>query len=230
MPELVGAGFLVLAALSLTGGLAAAAYCKAIGATFLGEPRSDAAARAVETPRRMWIAQLALFVLSFAMIPGSVYVAHVLSDGAATHLLSLCATAGSAVAVLVGALLLVRRLLCPRGAVKTSCPTWDCGYHAPTARMAYTGTAFTQPLQDLFQPVLRARTHVIPFKGDQYDTSDAALVTETDDRALAAFWRPAFTFVARVFQRAHLLQSGSLHLYILLVLVALLALLVLAFV
>ena len=95
--------------------------------------------------------------------------------------------------------------------------------------MAYTATAFTQPLQDLFRPVLRARTHVIPFKGSQYDASDAALVTETDDRALAGFWRPLFTFVARVFQRAHLLQNGSLHLYILLVLVALLALLALAF-
>ena len=46
-PALVGAGFLVLAALALTGGLAAAAYCKAIGATFLGEPRSEAAAQAV---------------------------------------------------------------------------------------------------------------------------------------------------------------------------------------
>lgn len=227
-PALVGAGFLVLAALALTGGLAAAAYCKAIGATFLGEPRSEAAAQAVETPRRMWIAQLALFLLSFAMIPGTVHVAHVLTDGASTPLLVPCAALGGAVLVLAGALLLARRL-CPRGTVKPSCPTWDCGYHAPTARMAYTATAFTQPLQDLFRTVLRARTHVIPFKGSQYDASDAALVTETDDRALAGFWRPLFTFVARVFQRAHLLQNGSLHLYILLVLVALLALLALAF-
>ena len=229
LPALVGAGVLVLVALSLTGGLAAAAYCKAIGATFLGEPRSEAAAKAVETPRRMWFAQLFLFFGSAAMIVGSCRLADVLTHGVATRPLVLCVLVGSGVAVLVGALVLVRRLLCPRGAVKPSCPTWDCGYHAPTARMAYTATAFTQPLQDLFQPVLRARTHVVPFRGDQYQTSDAALATETDDRALSAFWRPAFTFVARAFQRAHLLQNGSLHLYILLVLMALVALLILAF-
>ena len=230
VPGLVGAGFLVLVVLSLTGGLAAAAYCKAIGATFLGEPRTSAAADAVETPRRMWGAQLFLFLLSCAMVPGTVVAAGRLSGGAATRLLVDCAGVGCGVVVLTGALILVRRLLCPRGAVKPVCPTWDCGYHAPTARMAYTGTAFTQPLQDLFHAVLRARKHVIPFKGDQYAVADAALVTETDDRTLAAFWRPVFTFVARLFQRAHLLQSGSLHLYILLVLVALLILLVLAFV
>ena len=228
-PEIVGAGILVLIALSLTGGLAAAAYCKAIGATFLGEPRSSAAAEAVETPRRMWIAQLVLLLLSLAMVPGSVYLAHRMTDGVATQSLAACAAVGGGVAVLLGLFILVRSLLCPRGTVKPSLPTWDCGYHAPTARMAYTATAFTQPLQDLFRPILRARTHLIPFKGNQNTATDAAFVTETDDRALTAFWRPIFTFFARAFQRAHLLQSGSLHLYILLVLVALLALLGLAF-
>ena len=61
------------------------------------------------------------------------------------------------------------------------------------------------------------------------EPTDAALVTETDDRALAGFWRPAFTFFARLFQRAHLLQSGSLHLYILLILVTVVVLLTVAF-
>ena len=37
-PALIAAGFLVLAVLSLAGGLATAAYCKAVGAVFLGEP------------------------------------------------------------------------------------------------------------------------------------------------------------------------------------------------
>ena len=92
--------------------------------------------------------------------------------------------------------------------------------------MAYTSTAFTQPLADLFRPLLRTRRHVLPFSGDPSSPTDAAFGTETDDIALAGLWRPLFTRVARVFQRAHLLQNGSLHLYILIILIAMLALLV----
>ncbi len=228
-PALVAAGFLVLVVLALTGGLAAAAYCKAIGATFLGAPRSAAAVEAVETPRRMWIAQLALFLGSLAMIPGTILLVRTLGLGIGEPALVTAAAIGGAAVLLTAALVGLRRFLCPRGAVKPTGPTWDCGYHAPTARMAYTATAFTQPLTNLFAFALSPRTHLIPFKGHPAAPTDAALVTETDDRALAGFWRPVFTFCARAFQRAHLLQSGSLHLYILLILITVVILLAVAF-
>ena len=235
-PALVVAGFTVLIALSLTGGLAAAAYCKAIGATFLGEPRSPAAARAVETPRRMWITQALLFACSLAMVPGTVWLCtrgafgvRALPQGCVDTLVS-ATTIGGAFAFLSAALVFLRRFACPRGNVRPACPTWDCGYHEPTARMAYTGTAFTQPLVDLLAAVLKPRHHLIPFTGHPSAPTDAAFVTETDDRALAGFWRPVFTWFARVFQRAHLLQNGSLHLYILLVIIAVLVLLAASFV
>ena len=228
-PLLVAAGFTVLVALALTGGLAAAAYCKAIGATFLGEPRSKAAADAVETPKRMWIAQLALFLGSLAMIPGTIFIVHTFAAGIGETVLFTAATIGGALVLLTAALVALRRFLCPRGREKPACPTWDCGYHAPTARMAYTATAFTQPLADLFAFALKPRRHFIPFRGHPAAPTDAALVTETDDRALAGFWRPVFTFFARLFQRAHLLQSGSLHLYILLILVTVVVLLTVSF-
>lgn len=225
-PGLMVAGFLVLVALSLTGGLAAAAYCKAIGATFLGEPRTPAAAKAVETPRRMYLVQLALFALSIGMT--------ILIAVSALVNLKCCKaifTAGLFGLALVGltaALVLLRRFICPRGNEKPLRPTWDCGYHEPTARMAYTATAFTQPLVDLCASILKPRRHLIPFTGHPATPTDAALVTETDDRALAGFWRPIFTWCARLFQRAHLLQNGSLHFYIFVVILGVLALLVAA--
>lgn len=233
VPALMAAGFLVIAALALTGGLATAAYAKAIGATFLGEPRSDAAARAVETPARMWLAPLGLFLGSLAMTVGTVICARLLPPALGIApvpkelLSSLLAVVGLSLALvlLVAALVAVRRVLCPRGRVKPVCPTWDCGYHAPTARMAYTATAFTQPLVDLFAPFLKPRHHLIPFKGHPATPTDAAFVTETDDRTLVGFWRPLFTWFARLFQRAHLLQNGSLHFYIFLALLAVLVLL-----
>lgn len=228
-PMLIGAGFVVLIALALTGGLAAAAYCKAIGATFLSEPRSEAAAKAVETPARMWLAQLLLFLLSLAMIPGTIYLDQTIGQGLGASVLVPAAAVGGTVVLLTAGLVGLRRFLCPRGEIKPVCPTWDCGYHAPTARMAYTGTAFTQPLVDLFAFTLRPRKHLIPFKGHPAAPTDAAFVTETDDRALAGFWRPLFTFAARLFQRIHILQSGSLHLYILLILITVVVLLIAAF-
>ena len=228
-PSAMVAGFAVLVALSLTGGLAAAAYCKAIGASFLGEPRGASAAQAVETPRRMYLAQAFLTLGSLAMIPGTVLIANHVGAASAVPTLIKAAVVGCGVVLLTAALLVLRRKACPRGGVKPVCPTWDCGYHAPTARMAYTATAFTQPLADLFRGLLRSRRHLIPFRGHPSAPFAAGIATETDDLGLAGFWRPVFTWFARLFQRAHLLQNGSLHLYILLILLAVAALVAAAF-
>lgn len=229
-PMLVAAGFIVAVSLSVTGGLAVAAYAKSIGGTFLGEPRSQAADDAVETPCRMWMAQLFLTCLSVAMVPGTVLFVHSMTGGFATGILVVAAVLGMSFAAITVSLLLIRRFACPRGAEKPRLPVWDCGYDRPTARMAYTATAFTQPLVDLFRPLLRTRRHVLPFKGNPASPSDAAIAAETDDLALGGLWRPVFTKIARLFQRVHLLQNGSLHLYILIILMEVLALLVFALV
>ena len=223
-PALTLAGFIALVTLSLAGGLAAAGYLKAVGCAFLGEPRSSAAAEA-KTPRfSLTAAQLVLTALSVAMLPVSVAIAHCATQGDADGIMVSGAVAGAAAAATALALALLRRFVAARGGVRPMLPTWDCGYDAPTARMAYTGTAFAQPAAQLFAPVLRQRRHAIPFRGDPSAPTDAAVAIETDDRALAGLWRPLFTAVARLFQRGHLLQNGSLHLYILLVLLALVAL------
>jgi hypothetical protein len=164
------------------------------------------------------------------MIPGSVYLIHYFTNGCMTEVFITAAIVGALFAALVVSLLILRRFVCPRGNEKPRVPVWDCGYDAPTARIAYTATAFTQPLTDLFRPILRSRRHVQPFKGDPAAPSDAAIATETDDFALGGLWRPIFSRIARVFQRVHLLQNGSLHLYILIILIAVLALLVAALV
>ena len=229
-PSLVAAGFLAMVALATAGGFAAAAYAKTIGCVFLGLPRSEAAANAVETPKRMWIAQLALTLLSVAMVPGTVWFIHVRTNGYATDNLLAAAVAGLVFAALTAALVALRRFVCCRGGEKTVSQGWDCGYDAPSPRMAYTATAFTQPLADLFRPLLRSRRHIVAFKGNPAAPSDAAFATETDDIALSGFWQPVFTFTARIFQRIHLLQNGSLHFYILIGLLAMLALLVSALV
>ena len=225
---LIIAGFVAAIALALSGGLAVAAYAKAIGGALLGLPRTREAAEATETPRRMWISMALLTLLSIAMIPASIYFLRYYANAYHTTTLTGAAIAGGELVALTIALLLLRRFACPRGCIVTKSPTWDCGYHAPTARMAYTATAITQPLVDFFRKFLRTRKYLIPFKGAPESPTDAAIATETSDIALSSFWRPGFTAAARLFQRAHLLQNGSLHLYILIVILAVLTLLAFA--
>lgn len=198
-PKLVFPASVVIVTLALTGGIATAVYAKAVSATFLGEAREDQS-EVTETPRRMLVAIGVLTLLS-------------------------CIISGTVVFLIpVGVLLLVRRLL-PRGREHPRQLTWDCGYANPTARMAWTGTAFSQPLADTFGGFLKPREHVVE-KFDGLLPVESAIAVETDDPGLARLFRPFFRFFARLFQRMHLLQNGSLHFYVLLMIVAIAALLV----
>lgn len=195
--ELVLPSSFALIVLSTTGGIAAAAYTKVVSATFLGAPRRDLET-VRETPCRMIIAQVILFVPSaILMLP---------------------------TAVVLGLLAGIRRLLLPRGKGAARGLTWDCGYERPTARMAWTGTAFSQPLANTFEAVLSPRTHLIRPKG--LFPKDAAIATETDDPGVSRLWGPIFHSAARIFQRVHLLQNGSLHFYVMMMIAAIVVLLI----
>lgn len=188
---------IVLIVMAVTGGIATASYAKIVSATFLGASRSDGE-NVKETPKRMIIAQLILFVPSaIMMLP---------------------------VAIVVVIVFLLRRFLLPRGKTNPNGLTWDCGYERPTARMAWTGTAFAQPLADTFSSILAPRKHIIRHKG--VFPGDSAIVTETDDIGIARFWGPIFHSVARIFQRVHLLQNGSLHFYVSMMIAAIIILLI----
>lgn len=229
-PVLVAVGFIVAVTLAFTGAVAATVYVKAIGGTFLGDCRAKEAANAVETPKSMYLAQIILTIFSILMIPGGVYFIHHLTNGFKTEFFVLSSLAGLLMVLFVSALVAFRRFVCIRGCQRPRVLAWDCGYDRLTARMAYTSTAFTQPLVDLFKPILNSRRHVKPFKGDPAKPTDAAIGSQTDDFALALIWRPLFSRTARLFQYFHLLQNGSLHLYILIILVAVLVLLIAALV
>lgn len=205
----------VLVTLALTGGLAAATYTKVVSAVFLGEPRSDLSS-VTETPKRMVFAQAVLFASSLLLSFGIAGWAQFKFDYPVLTLM------GVFYGILVG-LLLLRRLL-PRGKEHPRRPTWDCGYAAPTARMAWTGTAFSQPLADTFAAILRPRVHMKHVKG--LFPGDSAIAVETDDAGVTHFWGPLFHACARFFQRIHLLQNGSLHFYVLLMILAVAALLI----
>ncbi len=233
------AGAVVVGSLGLIGGLAAACFAKAFGIAFLGEPRSDRAAAAVETgwPMRAPIIVLAVACFAVGML-GPVVVAGLDSVVAAAAGLSpeeatapalalaplRMVVLGAAVSLaLVGALVLVRRGLLAGRPVATA-TTWDCGYAAPDRRMQYTAAGFAQPLTDLFRFVLRAHRVGDPVRG--LFPGRAALATATPDPMQSEIYEPAFARIGRLLAKRRWLQGGQTQLYVLYIVLTLVALLI----
>jgi formate hydrogenlyase subunit 3/multisubunit Na+/H+ antiporter MnhD subunit len=229
----------VIVALASIGGLAAACFAKAFGIVFLGEPRTEAAAGAHESPRAMRVPMVVLalgclLVALFAprmlealvpmlrQVTGLPPVTVAASMRGASQALTLGVFAGLGVLVLSGGILLWRRWLLSRSRV-TETVTWDCGYAQPTARMQYTASSFVQPITEMIAPVLQTKTDSnLP---QEFFPTRAWLKTETPDVARERLYGPLFVAVRSLLERWRWLQHGQLQLYVLYIAVALLVLL-----
>lgn len=240
--EAAGPAVLLLASiagLALAGGLAAAAFTRLIGAALLGEPRTRAAAEAVEPARAMVWPVTTLAVLCGALgLFGTWLVAALMpllalltgqpECGVAALLVTEAPvlTAVTVMAVMAFALIAVVALVRSaqlRGRSLRSTVTWDCGYARPTARMQYTATSFAHPLVTLFSGVLRSRERYTIAPGLFPDS--ASLDTHTRDVVRERLFVPAFRLVDRWVSFLKWMQAGRIQLYILYILITLLALL-----
>jgi hydrogenase-4 component B len=246
----LGAG-LAAPALALIGALAVACFVKVVGAVFLGTPRTAHAAGAHEPGARMLVPMAVLAALcaligvapalvapivaravdawaAFALTPAAATaVAPSAAGGVAAPLADVVpfgwisvASAALIAFLAAGGWALRARL---RTAPTAVAPTWDCGYAAPTPRMQYTSSSFAQMLVGLFGWALRPQTHtphlagLFPHKAHfQSHVPDAVL-----DRAAL----PAAARAARALGWFRWMQHGSIHAYLVYVLVTLLVLL-----
>lgn len=190
-------GPLLAVGLALTGALALMCIAKVFGVTFLGAPRSQAAADATPAPPPMTLASLLLALLCvifgvaspwliphFSAVAASVLNAPLMpfaGQGAAM-------TGTSAVSAPMIALLLLAMPVLPwliasllrgqRLPNRLRGDAWACGYgHSPD--MVVTATGFAQPLRVMFAPLYRLRQRATP----------AALVTALHQGWLGAFCR-----------------------------------------
>jgi hypothetical protein len=241
MPFAVGA-------VALTGGLAAAAFVKAFGTGFLALPRSPGAESAVEVgfAMRSGMVILAAACVGLGVVPGlvlaplqrSVQALHGLANGPGVEVIGVgIETAGSAgrlapgviavtlaaalaVLLTVGWLVRVRRHRRPVEA-------WGCGRTVRTARMEYTATSFAEPLQRVFDDVLRPELDL-----DVSHTSESRYYLEAvryrmgiSDAFESRVYRPLVEGFRRLGERARAVQNGSIHLYLGYMLVVVLAVL-----
>jgi formate hydrogenlyase subunit 3/multisubunit Na+/H+ antiporter MnhD subunit len=230
---------IAIGALALIGGLAAACFTKAFGVLFLGEPRSDQAAGAIETA---WAMRFPMIVLAAGCVGigllGPILIgglkgvvaaaadlppADIAVPAMATDSMRWIVLGAAALLACAGALAFLRsRLLAGRSVTRAT--TWDCGYAAPNPRMQYTASGFAQPLTGLFHFVLRTRRRYAPPVGLFPEAS--SLATHTADPMYKSVYEPVFAGWGRVLARQRWLQSGHMQLYVLYIALTLLLLLV----
>jgi hydrogenase-4 component B len=230
-----------VAALALTGGLTAAAFVKAFGIGFLGQPRTPQAAAAAEAGPAMLAgtALLAVPCLALGVVPGA--VVPLLARAAGTALGGLrpdplqagagLAIAGSAdviqpallaAALLAGLVLawgLVRlraRAGAERGHRARRAEAWGCGRELQTPRMQYTATSFAEPLQRVFADVLRPDLDldVSHLAESRYFEQAVTYRSRIDDAVERGAYRPLTAGVRRWGEVARRAQNGSVHRYI----------------
>src|SRR5262245_6827104 len=233
------------ALLALSAALAAACFVKAFGVTFLGRPRTPAAARAQETDRFSLAAMLAFAALCLVagVLPGFFIdalapVVQGLVGGRmpvqrGVEWLSIVPIAESrssyngllVFVFMVGSGLLtafaIHRLASDR---LRRAPPWDCGYPDASPATQYSASSFAQPIRRVCGSVVfRAREHVeMPPPGDG---RPARLTVELRDLVWDALYAPVAHGVGFAADRLNHLQFLTIRQFLSLVFSALVLLL-----
>jgi hydrogenase-4 component B len=234
------------AALALSAALAAACFVKAFGVTFLGRPRSEAAAQAQEVDRISLGAMFAFAglcviagVFPGLIIDGLAPVVMALTDGARLPVQTSLAwltvvpvTAGrssyNGLLVLLfitfsasATAYVVHRFA--SHAVRRAAP-WDCGFPDPSPMTQYTAGSFAQPIRRVFGTLaFRAREEVdMPPPGD---LRPARLHLRLHDLVWDGIYEPVAGAVGLAADRLNHLQFLTVRRYLALVFLALVFLL-----
>jgi formate hydrogenlyase subunit 3/multisubunit Na+/H+ antiporter MnhD subunit len=228
---------LAVGVVALTTGLGVAAMVKAFGIGFLARPRSPQAAGGREAPvsmlAGMGLAAAACVVLAVvpsvvapalrpavAALPASRTVEFT-DLGAVVRLPGLHGSiapgviaAGVVVAALTVATL--ARWRRRRRPAPATLPLWACGADGLTARMQYTATSFAEPLQRVFDDVLRPDTDidVTHTAESRYLADKITYRTRIADAIEERFYTPVIQLVAAAAGMVRRAHTGSVHLYL----------------
>jgi hydrogenase-4 component B len=229
---------LCVGAVALTTGLGIAAMVKAFGVGFLARPRSAAAQAAREAPASM-LAGMGLAAAAcavFAVAPAAlgpvlkqVLAALPTAGGrqagpALGTYLRLPGIPGSMSPGLIAAALLIAVLLAlglgrwgaRRRPAAAQLPLWACGADSLSPRMQYTATSFAEPLQRVFDNVLKPETdvEVTHFAESQYLVEKVTYRSLQADPVEQRLYTPVVTAVSTWAQWVRRAHPGSVHLYL----------------
>lgn len=229
-----------LAGIAFVAGLALFAMVKFYAIAFLGLPRTEAAAQSSEP---VFGLLLPSFVAAIVVTVFGVLAPKVLASLGALSLVGANSAAGvvkvdggsllplalTIVMAALAALVVLTRYVVSNPDKEREYQTWDCGQPL-TARMEYTGTAFSAPIRFFFRFLLRTNKQVI--SGPVLATNPW-IATKRFELTINSVWydRLYAPFGAGLTGLANLLrriQSGSIQAYVALIVVALLVTLIIA--
>jgi hydrogenase-4 component B len=237
-----------VAGLAFAGGMAAYAFAKAVGTVFLGEPRTADGHGASEPslPQRATVALLAAgcvmaglgapwllgavapavsVVLGPAVQVGQAAQAAEIGRQALAPAAELLGNVVRVAAPLVGLALVLAwlRLRLLAGRPVGEAGTWDCGYLAPSNRVQYTGSSFSQPMIELMHPALHVERGVDPVRG--LFPGRASFRLAAPDWMREYLYDPLMDGLDWGSDHLKWLQHGNVNLYILYIVITLVALL-----
>ncbi len=228
---------LAVGVVALTAGLAAATFVKAFGTGFLALPRSPAAAEARESPGTMLAAMglLALGCAALGVAPSLLStqldravratgtgVLHrpvsvergVLHLGGVRGVISPTLIALLLAGGVVAVLAVMRLTISARD--RRRAENWGCGRALQTARMEYTASSFAEPLQRVFDDVLRPDLDIDVTHADEsrwYERT-IRLRAGVRDGIEDHVYRPVLRAYRAWGERARAVQNGSVHRYL----------------
>jgi hydrogenase-4 component B len=236
------------AALALTSALAAACFVKAFGISFLALPRSKHAEHAKEVPWSMLFGMGILSLLSIALGVFAIYFMPILdsitSPLAGTSIISkvtlnlsldaLNPQAGSISAlwlflllfILIPLPLILALMLGGRTATRTY-ETWGCGQPASTARNEYTATGFSKPIRMWFSSIYRPHREIqTTYAGSPYFKERFVFETQIEPVFEKYLYAPIIRAALAVSRILKIIQTGSIHLYLLYIFATLIVLMI----
>ena len=233
------------AVLALAVALAATCFVRLYGTTFLGRPRTQAAAQAQETDRFSLAAMLILAVLSLlaGLFPGLVIdaIGPAVKTVLGIHMpvqasmpwLSIVPIAQSRssyngllvfIFIALSAAMVASAIHILASRKTRRAPIWDCGFPDASPALQYSAGSFAEPIRRVFGTLLfRARTEVtMPPPGDM---GPARLTVHLQDVIWDTLYAPLAGAVALIAERLNVLQFLTIRRYLMLVFVALVTLL-----
>ncbi|HEY9871364.1 MAG TPA: proton-conducting transporter membrane subunit [Candidatus Obscuribacterales bacterium] len=217
--------------LALVGGLAVACFTRAVGIGFLGRPRAHFVERAHEGTSGMIFSQLLLasscLVLGVAAGPAlkafqpvCAAVARVPTDVSSAFTVPM-----TMIFVVLLAFVLAPVLLVLEPAAARKYKTWECGYGELSSRAQATAQSFAQPIEHIFSPVLQY-TMMLKITGKDRRHFPEHVKVESSFVSLleSRIYLPAINAIEWASKRLAAIQAGSIHLYLLYMLMTLILL------
>jgi hydrogenase-4 component B len=228
------AAMLGIGAFALIAALAALCFVRLVGIALLGNARSQGAARAQESPAGLLVPMLVLAAAcaalslrpAIALAPIAAFAGQLFGAQVAAQVQALSpslTTLGSVSTAIVATLVVLGAALAARvRRPAPATPTWDCGYAAPSARMQYTASSFSQLATSTIVPPALA-PHPVEEKPRGLFPAPVTFRSDGVDRIATRWYEAFFARWADRFARLRWLQEVALQAYLFYVLLMVVA-------